>query len=327
MAKNKASVLSSLRSVPACFWITTLGGLFGLVALTSANTWNSTATIHAGETVTNVGLLLFLLTTYGAFVARRWDRNFHLPSGLIASTALICSVAMCMVGYFLSAPWVTSLGWIGVAGCALKTHRSEDGSESLLYFLPPLFSLATLPESIRGSLDSLAAQFLSMAVVPFLELTRVPFRYVTGSLQFAHGQLELGQYFFGPATSLTVFATLLLVAWYRRPILSIPFYIAAAILWSFAACVSKLVLMSTTVQGGLIGVSGIQFIAFSLVCVGVSFALILSTDRLLRVLLFQIPDANLIRKQNPLNKIWNRAFRQMSTAGERISEDGLPVAH
>lgn len=303
----------------AALWLIVLIGALVLGTLGTVSQWQSPELVSAVEAIVSTCLALAIVATFAYLVSQRWNGKPQYPSSFLAWCWLVASLAACTVGFALNQPAVTSIAAVAVFGCCLHAHQTFDRSGSLIYFVPPLLAFCCLPTAVRQVVERETGRLLSLAITPALDWLQIPFQQLPAAIQLSNGTLELGQFFVAPTTSLLGVCALLIVAWYRRPLASIPFYLASALMWAFGVTIVKVAYVASCMQSRSASILDWQFGLLSLVCFVVAVALLFSTDRLLRVLLFQIPDHEKNLIHNPVHSIWNRIFRQMAVSGSVLA--------
>lgn len=305
--------------IATLLWLIILPVTVFLPAIGGTNLWRAPEVARASDSVLAGVFALGALVVFCLLLSKRWDSIPRKPAGLLEWCWIVVGLSLCIAGVSVDSVPLTSVGAIIVWGCALYVHQSADGSGALVYFFPPLLLCCSLPESLRQTLEGWTAQLLSVAVSPALDWLKIPFQQGNGSLVFASGILEFERFSIIPMTTLLVYSALLIVAWYRRPIASIPFYVAAASLWAFGMSVAKIVLLIVCMQASpWVGTEWLSVIV-SVVCFALSLGLLFSTDRLVRILLFQVPAFDNKKGNNPILLAWNRAFQQMTVSGKLVS--------
>lgn len=114
-------------------------------------------------------------------------------------------------------------------------------------------------------------------------------------------------------------ATLIVVA-LRRPLVSTPLYWAAAVLWAVVMNLARIIAIATAQEVyGWDLAHGWKHAAVGYVSLAGALILLLSTDRLLRVLFFPIPAPETSQKSNPISNLWNR----MTQTQDMSKSDGV----
>ena len=207
-------------------------------------------------------------------------------------------------------------GLICFLGSWLATHQEvtkKDGrARSLLTLWPLLFLVLPLPLNLDTSLTQWL-QFRSSELSSYsLDLFRIPHALFGNVIELKENKLFVEQACSGVQSLFTViFISLLVVVGFRRSPILIPLYLLAAILWAGFMNVVRIVAIAIAQEWYAFDLShGMPHDILGYVCLGLACLLLLSTDRLLRILSFPVASGLASGEEpNPMVYRWNRIFQ------------------
>ena len=248
----------------------------------------------------------------GLLIVQRWDRHSNPPRGLEAWSFLGLGAALSVLGFLASSSWLGALGFVCFLGGWLKSQTTNSG-ESLFHLWPPAVMLIPLPLGFDTSLThwmQLWSSKISSYALDFLEIPHTLFGNV---LRLPSGTLFVEEACSGVQSLFTVlFVGVLLIAIFRRSLWLIPAYVVAALFWAGAMNVARIVVIAYAQSMFDFDLAhGWQHAVLGYVCLVGACLLLLSTDRLLRVLAFPIESNSATGvEQNPIVYSWNRSIAQ-----------------
>lgn len=239
-------------------------------------------------------------------MATAWNTWFLLAAGILAVTSLLGGPSfLASVGMFCLIASVTCSHF-------RKTSKSGTGTTFSDYTIVGLGFLV-LPLNVANVSTALLEYVLGRSSSFVLSLVGVPFQYSGTAFLTEAGEIQIGAVQL-PFTFQAVFIfTTFWIARHRRSWLALPMYGVAALLWSLAVAQAQLAYLVCFADGAS---SNFGLGVLSLVGLSVAAVLVVSTDRLLRIALFEIPADSVSRKNNPIIHAWNRTFEAMTVGSE-----------
>lgn len=254
------------------------------------------------------GLLIVILN---------WDRRFRWATEW-NTWLFLGAILFSLASFAVAGPILASIGlWLFIASFAcshFEKQTSQMPSVSLSSYAFVGIGFLLLPTSVISPWFELVELALAQSTRLVLSLSGIPFQYLDGTFLTEAGDVEIASAQVGLTFRVIFLFTLFWVARRSRSWLALPLYTSAALLWSIAVAQSQLFFQIAFANQGS---SGLGLTLFALFGLAVAAALMASTDRLLRVLLFEIPADSVKRKNNPVIHLWNRSFESM-TIGNRI---------
>lgn len=274
-----------------------------------------------------------LLMALILLVGSRWDRVPRGPMSIAAFTLLFAGLLVILPGAaWMGSPWLGALSWILILGAFLLSNREKDpGSddESSLQSLQSrrqtaatrslasiwLLSWMLLPlpmnldQDLTTNLQRRTASFSSY----LLDSLEVPHVALGNVFELAGGRLLVEEACSGVQSLFTViFCSLLLIVAFRRSIILLPIYLASAIIFAALMNICRIVAIAWVQDRyGWDWAHGTQHAVLGYACLTVACALLISTDRLIRVLFYPTkPAIGDSTRINPLVEAWNSAFGQ-----------------
>ncbi|MFO1066399.1 MAG: exosortase U [Pirellulales bacterium] len=257
--------------------------------------------------------VLFLATLL--IIAERWDRQSSAPKRPLGWAILATGVLVLSAATSIWSPWLGCFAFLLISASWLVSHCDRQvPNASLLYLLPPLALCLRLPLNLDNDLTSVLQRLTSRLGSFVLDLLKVPHSITGNVFELTGGNLFVEEACSGIQSVFAVSSiSLLMVAYLRRPILSIPAYIAVAVFWASGFNVVRVVTIALGQEWyGIDLAHGVAHQVLGYVCLGMAIILLASTDRLLKVSLFPVPQSQREDVYNPAINTWNR-FVQFST--------------
>ena len=253
-----------------------------------------------------LGITLVLL-----FFAR-WDREILYPTGWLAPSLIVFALGVMLpYAYWVWSPWLAALAWIVLLAAFLMSQQEREYRQSTLslWWLTPL--IIPLPMGIDTSLAAwLQAQSTRLSSY-LLDLLRVPHALFGNVIELVGGKLFVEEACSGVQSLYTViFCAVLTLVYFRRSPWLLPVYIGFACLWAGLMNVIRIVSIALGQEWYGIDLShGWPHAILGYACLSFAVLLLMSTDRLLRVMFFPTnPDAINSKLANPIIRLWNEAF-------------------
>ncbi len=227
-------------------------------------------------------------------------------------------------GAWVDAP-VCLLGVVAVAGrfcldlafgAFLMSQREREYEQSLLslWWLTPL--LLPLPMGIDASLAAWLQTQSTRLSSYLLDLLKVPHALFGNVIELVGGKMFVEEACSGVQSLYTViFCAVLTLVYFKRSPWLLPVYIGFACLWAGLMNVIRITCIALGQEWYGVDLShGWQHATLGYMCLGLAAALLMSTDRLLRVVFFPTnPDAINSKLVNPIVRVWNAAFELVET--------------
>ncbi len=316
------------KSLKALFWaLLFLSPLPGLAVYVS---W-------LGE-LEQYGYLLPLFLALLALVLFRWDYRLHWPSDGWSLSLVGVGAALTILAASRNSPWFSAVGFSCITWGWLRTHRqAEPEGLRLTYLALLLLMLIRLPLNLDLALAGSLQRITSRASSLVLDAFGVT-HYLRGNvLELPGGTLFVEEACSGVQSLFTVlFLVCLWIVWRRRPALSIPAYLLAGVLWAMVMNIVRITSIALAQEWYAMNLSaGTPHELLGWVCLSIAVLMMLSTDRLLRVLFYPVPPDESGHLGNPVSRCWNRAllcsvpeqegYEDMPTdSGDRPTADGSP---
>ncbi|QEF99465.1 Transmembrane exosortase (Exosortase_EpsH) [Stieleria maiorica] len=269
------------------------------------------------------GYIIPLYVSLAALVLFRWDYRSHLPSSPTAIAVVAVSVLLNLVAAYRVSPWLSSISFAMAITAWLGTHRSSaGGTERLTYLSLLLLMTIRLPLNLdlklTTSLQRMTSQ-VSSYLLDFLGVTH----YLRGNvIELPGGTLFVEEACSGVQSLFTIlFLVCLWMVYRRRPIMAAPAYLAIGILWAMVMNVVRINSVALAQEWYDTDLSsGTPHEILGWICLVIAALMVLSTDRLLRVLFFPVPADESGQFSNPVTWLWNRCSTY-GTEGDRTEGD------
>ncbi len=255
-----------------------------------------------------------LFLAVGLLVFERWDRVTNPPQGYLAWTLIATSLVLIAFATLIWSPWLGLLGWLcGLSACFYCQHE-RGSAHSLLPLSIPMWLALRLPLGLDIKLTSDLQQRTSRLSSYIFDRLAIPHKRSGNIFELVHGQLFVEDACSGVQSLFALlFVAALLVVWLRRPLILLPIYLLAGLIWSGVMNVVRVVCIGFAQERlGLNLSHGWPHEVLGYACLTGAILLLLSTDRLLRVVFFPIPVESAGKQRNPLINAWNRCFREFT---------------
>lgn len=254
------------------------------------------------------GYVLPLLLALGALVLFRWDYQLRMPSDPIALGLVIAGSSAALFAAYRTTPWFSAVGFALVCCGWLRSHWSaEPKGLRLTYLALLLLMLIRLPLNLDIALTTRLQQLTSRACSYLLDTLGVT-HYLRGNvIELPSGTLFVEEACSGVQSLFTVlFLVCLWIVYRRRPILSVPVYLAAGVVWATMMNIVRITTIALALDWYAFDLStGTPHEVLGWICLGCAVLMMLSTDRLIRVMFYPIPPLESGRLGNPMARIWN----------------------
>ena len=257
----------------------------------------------------------FLLVVSGWLVLDRWDRRGNGLSWL-ATIPVLSGVLAIGLATLVWSPWLGMLGWLAISGGWLFTHFERDTGRRLSGVWILLLLLLRLPVHLDLKLTAYLQEKTARLSSFVLDWMNV--------IHFRNGtvfELQGGPLFVENACSgvqslfALFFIATLIVVWRSGSLWLWPVYLLAGFLWAGFLNIVRIVCIAVAQEWYQLDLAhGWKHELLGYICLLVAIGLLLSTDRLIRVFFYEVPQESLLRSPNPVSRFWNWLF-QLSPIG------------
>ncbi len=262
-----------------------------------------------------------LLIATVVLIWQRWNGMITTPFSSMTKLATVWALLLVyLLGILISSPWIIAFGWTVSIILAFASMGGK-AEANLVQLWPLALMILPMPMNLDASLTTWLQLRSSMLSSHILDLIDIPHLLLGNVIELSEGTIFVEQACSGVQSVYTlIFCAALLVVWGRRTIFLIPFYVATAVFWALALNVLRIVLVgwakfylhSDWSIGWEHELLGYFCLVLALLC-------LLSTDRLLRILVFPISsDATSTRAKVPLIDLWNWACESALVAPRSV---------
>ncbi|MDX1927555.1 MAG: exosortase U [Pirellulaceae bacterium] len=256
-----------------------------------------------------------LALAVGFLINARWNRKLDTQFGWFGWTLLAFGMLFLSVGVGLYSGWLGTLGFVFLLGAWFESHRESKGG-SLLSIWPLSWLILSLPLGFDDALTNWLQLKSTRLSSFFLDLVDIPHAQFGNVIELAKGKLFVEQACSGVQSLYTlIFVAFLIVVVLRRPPILLPLYFLAAVFWAGLMNVVRIFTIAYASSRMSMDLAhGWQHEVLGYTCLTLAILLLLSTDRLIRVLFFPVEARDSATPEsNPLVYVWNR---RMSETGE-----------
>lgn len=250
----------------------------------------------------------------GLLFASRWDRVLRLPSSYTAWAVLVFSCCLLLpAAVWRYSPWLGALAFVLSMGAFLLSQNGAEAQRhgGLLRLWPLAWLLLPLPMNLDQSLTASLQLRSSLLSSYLLDLSNVPHMLLGNVIELPSGRLFVEEACSGVQSLYTlVFCAVLIVVVLGRAMCLLPIYVALAVLWAGLMNVIRIVAIAVVKHWyGLDWSHGWQHSTIGYVSLGIAVLLLLSSDRVIRVLFFPTkPEDRKGKLANPIMATWNYLF-------------------
>jgi exosortase len=237
----------------------------------------------------------------------RWDRQVRRPASIVAWGLLTIGILLLGLAILSASGWLGAAAFIACMGSWLASVSEKDG-RSLLTIWPLFWLILSLPLGFDSTLTSWL-QLQSSRLSSFaLDLSGVPHVLFGNVIELTTGRLFVEQACSGVQSLFTLlFVAVLIVVWLRRSVLLLPIYVLVAVFWAGVMNVFRIYAIAYVQHFYNVDLAhGWRHALLGYFCLGLAVILLLSSDRLLRILFFPIETKEAGAENNPWVFSWNR---------------------
>lgn len=257
------------------------------------------------------GYVFPLLLALPALVFFRWDHRIRFPSDPAAMVLTGLAASLTLFAAIRVSPWMSAVAFVVLAIAWLRTHRSSESAQHRLTYLSlVLLMLVRLPLNLDLRLVTSLQRMTSRVSSSLLDSFGVT-HYLRGNvIELPGGTLFIEEACSGVQSLFTVlFLVCLWIVYKRRPLIATPAYLLAGVVWAMAMNVIRITSVALAQEWYDIDLSGgTPHEILGWICLAGAVLMMLSTDRLLRVLFYPIPPDPSGQIGNPLSRLWNQAL-------------------
>lgn len=255
-----------------------------------------------------------LLLALCALVWVRWNKAWELPTSRWAWLLVVASLVALLLGSAYWSPWLGCVGLILALGAFLLSHHeSVTHRWGLFHLWPCSWMLLRLPLNLDAQLTGWLQMATAKVSSGLLDLIGVVHQLSGNVFHLPKGSLFVEAACSGVQSLFSLlFCAVLLVAWNRRSPILLPFYALTAVLWAGIMNIVRVVVIALAQERLDLDLAhGWQHEVLGFACLGIAIVLLLSVDRLMKVLFFPMPSELSDNIPNPILVFWNRTFFRM----------------
>ncbi len=255
-----------------------------------------------------------LLLALSALIWVRWNKNWELPNTRLAWFLIAASLIALLLGSVYWSPWLGCVGLVLALGAFLLSHHESVASPwGLLHLWPCSWMLLRLPLNLDAQLTGWLQMATAKVSSGLLDQIGVAHQLSGNVFHLPKGSLFVEAACSGVQSLFSLlFCAVLLVAWNRRSPILLPVYALTAVLWAGIMNIVRVVAIALAQERLDLDLAhGWQHEVLGFVCLGIAVVLLLSVDRLMRVLFFPLPSDMTESIPNPISNSWNRIFYSM----------------
>jgi exosortase len=269
--------------------------------------------------------MLPLFLALGALVLFRWDYRLHWPTDGCSLSLVGLGAVLTVLAAYRNSPWFSAVGFACLATGWLRSHwQAEPAGLRLTYLALLLLMLIRLPLNLDLSLAGWLQRITSRASSLVLDALGVT-HYLRGNvLELPGGTLFVEEACSGVQSLFTVlFLVCLWIVWRRRPLMATPAYLLAGVVWAMVMNIVRITSIALAQEWYATDLSkGTPHEILGWVCLSTAVLMMLSTDRLLRVVFYPVPPDESGQLGNPFSRLWNHAL--LLSLPEREGDEDLP---
>lgn len=255
--------------------------------------------------------------------ASTWDRTISLPRGVFVWSLLASGSALVLVGCYFWSPWSATVGFVLISGAALRQCNSSKQTWGLLGLWPLTWLLLRLPMNLDTSVSSWLQRITARVSSFILDWIEIPHQLTGNVFHLPHGTLFVEEACSGIQSVFALFfCSVLWVVWKHRSFALLPIYVLAAMFGAGIMNVLRVtVICIAQERWQLDWAHGWRHDVLGYICLLIAIALLISSDRLLRIVFYPLPSSTDNLLVNPLRAGWNRVLATMSSNQPAINSE------
>lgn len=264
------------------------------------------------------------ISVFSALILVRWNRHWHYPTGWTSSLFYLSALILLGASITIWSPWLGTLSLLSWVASFLASHTEIFHSEkrkrlsrrSLLYLGIPLLLILRLPLGWEAAFHETYLEYTSSIASYWLDTLNTP-HFLDGQiLELPQAKIEVEAVSGNYQTLLAmILVSLVLFAWFARPIFVAPFYVLAGLISAAILQTLRLTIATVALDRFSLDLTiGSSLILFQAITLLGMLAVLYSFDALIMFLFapvssdtIHVAESNL---RNPLKVIWNRLLRR-----------------
>ncbi|MGV3485933.1 MAG: exosortase U [Planctomycetaceae bacterium] len=307
-----ATLVRRLSRRPTTFWLVALAVQLPLLGMYLAWSWR----------FEHYHYFPFLLASVAALTWSRIRVDIDYPTRRLPAALFVLSLLVLLAGSVLGSPWFGAVSTFLLAASFLFTHR-------LSYLCVPLLLLVRLPLNYDNEIVTRLQTLTTRLSSYLLDLLSVPHLTRGNVIELPDRELFVAEACSGVQSAFTIaFVALLIAAWQRRPLATVPLCLLISLGWAVLGNVIRVTTIAYAATSLQVDLSqGVLHDALGYSTLLIAVLLTLSTDAMLGVLFHAIggePDEGF----NPFIAVWERLFGQPvdTPASVHVVQEDSPEA-
>lgn len=252
-----------------------------------------------------------------------WDKTISMPSGAFSWSLLVSAAIFVFVGAYFWSPWSASVGFVLILGAALRHCNEEPSRWGLLGLWPLSWLLLRLPLNFDVSLTTWLQRVTARVSSFILDWIAVPHQLTGNVFKLTHGSLFVEEACSGIQSVFALFfCSVFWVVWKQRSLLLLPLYMLVAMLWAGIMNVMRVTAICVAQERWQLDwAHGWRHELLGYVCLLVAIALLISSDRLLRIVFYPMPTVTDPQSANPISSGWNCVLKSMGIGQLQVASE------
>ena len=209
---------------------------------------------------------------------------------------------------WLGSPWVGTFAWVMFLGAFLYSQDDKTAKRTLVHLWPLSWLILPLPMGLDSAMTAWLQLQSSRLSSYLMDWWAIPHNLLGNIIELPQGRLFVEEACSGVQSLFTlVFCAFAIVIALGRPLVLLPAYALAAILWAALLNVARIFTIAIVrVHYDWDWSEGWRHATLGYFFLAIAVLLLLSTDRLLRVFFFPTnPQKFSSKRSNPLVQLWN----------------------
>ena len=265
-----------------------------------------------------------LFLALGMLFFARWDRVPEGPKSWFAWGLIAAGALATLVGAVKWSPWAGCLGFVLFLGAFLVSQSGLRPTQwGLMHLWPATWMLLRPPLNLDYQLTTWLQAVTARVSSHLLDHLGVIHRLSGNVFYLPKGTLFVEAACSGVQSLFSLlFCAILLVVWQYRSAILLPLYAIVAVFFAGVMNIVRVTVIAIAQEWWRLDLAhGWKHEVLGYVCLFVAILLLLSCDRLFRVLFFPVPtDASEARLYNPLELFWNRQMASMAVGETTVAK-------
>ncbi|MFO0941583.1 MAG: exosortase U [Pirellulales bacterium] len=262
-----------------------------------------------------------LVISFGLLFFGGWDRSVQLPQGRMTWSLLILGAITAIVGASLWSPWLGTIGFLLMLGAFLGSCNIQERWK-LLRLWPLCWLILRLPLNFDFELTRWLQRVTARVSSIILDRFDIPHHLAGNVFHLPSGTLFVEEACSGIQSVFSLmFLAVLWVTWQHRSWLLLPIYVAFAVAWAGVMNILRVTIICYSQERWGLDLShGLNHELLGYACLFVAIILLLSSDRLIRIVFYPAPVSRDGKLVNPVSRMWNWSMKPMSAIQKEIPE-------